>query len=56
MKQCTIQEVNFTLMTQEKLYSNSYPISTFWSEDFPVSPSQSQEREKDLMTQEERYF
>ncbi len=55
-KQCTIREVNFTLMTQEKLYPNSYPISTFLSEDFPVSPSQSQEREKDLMTQEERCF
>lgn len=56
MKQYTIPEVNFTLMTQEKLYPNSYPISTFWSEDFPVSPSQSQEREKDLMIQEERCF
>ena len=49
MNQCTIREVNFTLMTQEKLYPNSYPISTFLLEDFPVSPSQSQEREKDLM-------
>lgn len=29
-----------------KLYSNSYPISTFLWEDFPVSPSQSQERER----------
>ena len=44
------------MTTQEKSYPNSYPISTFWSEDFPVSPSQSQEREKDLMTQEERCF
>ena len=43
-------------MTQEKLYSNSYPISTFLWEDFPVSPSQSQEREKDLTIQEERCF
>ena len=43
-------------MTQEKLYPNSYPISTFWLEDFPVSLSQSQEREKDLTTQEERCF
>lgn len=43
-------------MTQEKLYPNSYPISTFLLEDFPVSPSQSQEREKDLTTQEERCF
>lgn len=49
MKQYTIPEVNFTLMTQEKSYPNSYPISTFLLEDFPVSPSQSQEREKDLM-------
>ncbi len=44
------------MMTQEKLYPNSYPISTFLLEDFPVSPSQSQEREKDLTTQEERCF
>ena len=44
------------MMTQEKLYPNSYPISTFLLEDFPVSPSQSQEREKDLMIQEERCF
>lgn len=43
-------------MTQEKLYSNSYPISTFLWEDFPVSPSQAQEREKDLTIQEERCF
>ncbi len=43
-------------MTQEKLYPNSYPISTFLLEDFPVSPSQSQEQEKDLMIQEERCF
>lgn len=44
------------MMMQEKLYPNSYPISTFLLADFPVSPSQLQEREKDLMTQEERYF
>ena len=56
MKQCMIREVNFTLMTQEKLYPNSYPISTFSLEDFPVSPSRSQEREKDLTIQEERFF
>ena len=56
MKQCMTQEVNFTLMTQEKLYPNSYPISTFLWEDFPVSPSQLQEQEKDLMIQEERFF
>lgn len=56
MKQCTIREVNFTLMTQEKSYPNSYPISTFWLEDFPVSPSQSLEQEKDLTIQEERCF
>lgn len=55
-KQCTIQEVKFTLMTQEKLYPNSYPISTFLLEDFPVSLSQSQEQEKDLVIQEERCF
>ena len=51
-----IREVNFTLMTQEKLYLNSYPISTFLLEDFPVSPSQSPEQEKDLTIQEERCF
>ena len=56
MKQCTIREVNFTLMTQEKSYPNSYPISTFWLEDFPVSPSQSLEQEKDLTIQEELFF
>lgn len=43
-------------MTQEKLYPNSYPISTFWSEDFPVSLSQSQEQERVLTIQEERCF
>lgn len=43
-------------MMQEKLYPNSYPISTFLLEDFPVSLSQSQVREKDLMIQEERFF
>ena len=56
MKQCTIREVNFTLMTQEKSYPNSYPISTFWLEDFPVSLSQSPEQEKDLTIQEELFF
>lgn len=50
------QEVSFTLMTQEKLYPNSYPISTFLLEDFPVSLSQSPEQEKDLTIQEERCF
>lgn len=44
------------MMTQEKSYPNSYPISTFWSEDSHVSPSQSQEREKDSTIQEERCF
>ena len=43
-------------MTQEKSYPNSYPISTFLLEDFPVSPSQSREQEKDLAIQEERCF
>ena len=56
MKQCTIRKVSFTLMTQEKLYPNSYPISTFLLEDFPVSLSQSPEQEKDLTIQEERCF
>lgn len=44
------------MMTQEKLYPNSYPISTFLLEDFPVSLSQLQEQEKDLTIQEERCF
>ena len=44
------------MMTQEKLYPNSYPISTFLLEDFPVSLSQSPEQEKDLTIQEERCF
>ena len=39
-----------------KIVPNSYPISTFWSEDSPVSPSQSREQEKDLTIQEERCF
>ena len=56
MKQYTIPEVNFTLMTKEKLYPNSYPISTFLLENFPVSLSQSPEQEKDLTIQEERCF
>lgn len=56
MKQCTIQEVNFTLMTQEKLYPNSYPISILLPADFHVSPSQSQEQERVLTIQEERCF
>lgn len=56
MKQCMTQEVNFTLMMQEKLYPNSYPILTFLLEDFPVSPSQSPEQEKDLVIPEERCF
>ena len=55
-KQYTIPDVNFTLMTKEKLYPNSYPISTFLLEDFPVSLSQSPEQEKDLTIQEERCF
>ncbi len=44
------------MMTQEKSYPNSYPISTLLPADFPVSPSQSQEQEKDLTIQEERCF
>lgn len=56
MKQYTIPEVNFTLMTQEKLYPNSYPISTLLPADFLAKASQSQEQEKDLTIQEERCF
>lgn len=44
------------MMTQEKLYPNSYPISTLLPADFPVSPSQSQEQERVLTIQEERCF
>lgn len=44
------------MMTQEKSYPNSYPISTFLLEGFPVSPSQSPEQEKDLTIQEKRCF
>ena len=44
------------MMTQEKLYPNSYPISTFFWADSLVNRSASQEREKDLMIQEERCF
>ena len=44
-KQCTTREVNFTLMMQEKSYPNSYPISTFFWEDFPANRSASPEQE-----------
>ena len=56
MKQCMTREVNFTLMTQEKSYPNSYPSSTLLPADFLAKASQSQEQEKDLMIQEERCF
>ena len=56
MKQCMTREVNFTLMTQEKLYPNSYPISTFFWEDFLANRSASPEQEKNLTIQEERCF
>ena len=44
------------MMTQEKLYPNSYPISTLLPADFLAKASQSQEQEKDLTIQEERCF
>lgn len=44
------------MMTQEKSYPNSYPISTFFWADFPARASQSPEQGKDLMIQEERCF
>ena len=44
------------MMTQEKSYPNSYPISTLLPADFPVSPSQSQEQERVLTIQEELCF
>ena len=44
------------MMMQEKLYPNSYPISTFWSEDSLVKAFQLPEQEKDLTIQEERCF
>ena len=56
MKQYTIPEVNFTLMTQEKLYPNSYPSSTLLPADFLAKASQSREQEKNLTIQEERCF
>lgn len=56
MKQYTIPEVNFTLMTQEKSYPNSYPISTLLQADFLAKASQSQEQEKDSTIQGERCF
>ena len=42
------------MMTQEKLYPNSYSISTLLPADFLAKASQSQEQEKDLTIQEER--
>ena len=56
MKQCMTREVNFTLMTQEKSYPNSYPSSTLLPADFLAKASQSQEQVKDLTIQEERCF
>ena len=44
------------MMTQEKSYPNSYPISTLLPADFLAKASQSQEQEKDLTIQEERCF
>ena len=44
------------MMTQEKLYPNSYPILTLLPADFLAKASQSQEQEKDLTIQEERCF
>ena len=44
------------MMTQEKLYPNSYPISTFLLEGSPANRSASQEQEKHLKIQEERCF
>lgn len=44
------------MMTQEKSYLNSYPISIFFWAGSPANRSASQEQEKDLMTQEERCF
>lgn len=43
-------------MTREKSYPNSYPISTFWSEDFPASLSLSQDEGLALTIQEELCF
>ncbi len=44
------------MMTQEKSYPNSYPISTLLQADFLAKASQSQEQEKDLVIPEERCF
>ena len=44
------------MMTQEKLYPNSYPISTFFWAGSPANRSASQEQGKDLTIQEERCF
>ena len=44
------------MMTQEKLYPNSYPISTFLLDDSLVRAFQLPEQEKDLMIQEEHCF
>ena len=44
------------MMTQEKSYPNSYPISTLLPADFLAKASQSQEQEKDLTIQGERCF
>ena len=56
MKLCIIPEVRFILTMQEKLFPNSYPISTLLPADFLAKASQSQEQEKDLTIQEERCF
>ncbi len=44
------------MMTQEKLYPNSYPISTFFWAGSPANRSASLEQGKDLTIQEERCF
>ena len=44
------------MMTQEKSYLNSYPISIFFWAGSPANRSASQEQEKDLTIQEERCF
>lgn len=56
MKQCMTRKVNFTLMTQEKLYPNSYPISTLSVEVFRANHSPSQDEDLDLKIPEERCF
>lgn len=51
-----IQKENYTLMTQQKLFKESFPILTCFARGFLASLSQLQEKDRDLKTQEAHSF